>query len=83
MAPGTRLYSEYDNAGLLRLHPVGNADATHDLTFTKAFPRVQAARGDGENWRELTVDWDIFMDQSLLLATTPTIGGAYIGDPPS
>lgn len=79
--PPTRGYSQYANAGLLRLHPVTAADATHDLCFTKAFPNVVAAKGDGENWRELVVEWDVYMDQTALLGSNQ-IAGVYVGDPP-
>lgn len=82
MAPPTRLYSQYANAGLLRLHPVGLGDATNDICFTKAFPNIKVAKGDGINWRELVVEWDIYMDQTELL-TNNLIAGAYVGDPPA
>lgn len=67
LTPSALHFSEYDNAGALRLHPFGIADetVTDDLTYVKAFPVFTPPKAGGD-WREIEVEWNIYPDQTQL-----------------
>jgi hypothetical protein len=73
LAAPTIGFSEYANAGILRLHPFGVADATvtDDITYLKAFPIFTPPKASGD-WRELEVTWNIYPDQTDLAAGSLT-----------
>jgi hypothetical protein len=80
LTPATKYHSEYANAGELRLHPLNSGATDEDIVLLKAFPIWGPPKGDGENWREITVEWNIYPDQTAALAGTVVYG--YYGDPP-
>jgi hypothetical protein len=76
--------SQYARAGLLTMHPKGDAGVTNDINILKAFPKVSLPKGGGGKvWKELQIEWTFFPDQAALVATTPTIVYGYIGATPT
>ncbi len=75
--------SMYANAGLLTLHPKGDGGTTNDINILKAFPKTSLPKSaGGKNWREISVEWEIFPDQTALVAGSPTVNYGYIGVAP-
>lgn len=81
LVPATRYYSQYDNAGELRLHPVGNAGTDEDVVLLKAFPVLVMPKGDGINWREVQTEWNAYPDQTSLLTSNTLVYGYYGNTP--
>jgi hypothetical protein len=84
IAPTTGAYSMYANAGPLVLHPKGVSGTAQDQAFAKAFPMFKLPKGAGAKvWRELPVDFWVFMDQDALVDAVPTAVAAYVGPLPA
>lgn len=77
-------YSMYANAKPLILHPKGVSGTASDFQFAHAFPVVTLPKSaGGKNWRELPVEFRIFIDQEALTEVAPTISGHYHGALPT
>jgi hypothetical protein len=65
LAAPTIGFSEYANAGALRLHPFGVADltVTDDINYLKAFPIFTPPKASGD-WREIEITWNIYPDMT-------------------
>ncbi|MGN6724301.1 MAG: hypothetical protein ACTHLZ_00135 [Tepidisphaeraceae bacterium] len=65
--PSALNFSEYENSGLLTLHPFelppDNTD--YDLNFPKAFPVFKLPKTGGD-WREIDVEWSVYADLTQL-----------------
>lgn len=82
MTPAIRHKDLYDYAQQLILKPVGEATTDNDITLLKVFPKFSHAKGDGNEFREITVEWVPFPDRAAL-ATNKYATYGYFGPPPA
>lgn len=85
LIPSTQYTSLYGLAKVLNFHPTDMAsDVTEDFNFVKATPIVVLPKSSqGKEFMTIDVEWQIYLDQTQLLASPPTLVLGYVGAIPS